>query len=154
MFDDFFNIPEKPFFTDAEISEQQKPYTVRLKSSDGQAHDITMPLCMWDWLLVLSQLGRSPGVFLNSALEWKKQSNLQDEIGSIFSLYLAELVRLGNKTADYYGTPLGYSHDIIMKYINAESHKYYDELRGLQWRIQNKIYPIMPPPFPSNPDMV
>ncbi len=145
--------PVKPFFSNAQISEQQKPFTACLKDSSGQIYEITMSLCLWDWFLVRTHTTSSLTGALDHILMWRKRRKSEQDISSLFALYTAEIIRLTdpNGTNNY----SSFNHDRIMEYLQAESHKYYNELEDLQWRIDGKkTYPIMPPPFPSNPDIL
>jgi len=80
---------------------------------------------------------------------------LKEPVGDILALYVAEWIRLPYKIGQQKNCDFDYNHERVMMYLNSKSHSYYDELDGLKWRINGKkTYPIPPPPFPSNPDII
>lgn len=144
--------PVKPVFSDAEITAQQSLFTANLKDSSGNTHEITMPLCLWDWFLVNTHTGLSLTGALDHIQVWRQRRGSKLDISSLFAIYTAELVRLTDPNED--NNRSSFNHDRVMEYLSADSHRFYDDLPDLQWRIRDKVYPIMPPPFPGNPDIL
>lgn len=145
----------KPKFTDAQIEEQQRLFTACLKDGKGNIHEITVPLCIWDWFLIITHSGTSLTGALDHVQVWRKRRRSKDDINSLFAMFISELIRMADEQDALSSDSLDYNHLRVQTYLEAESHSRYDELQDLQWRIDGKkTYPIIPPPFPNNPDIL
>lgn len=142
-------LPEKPFLTEAEIEEQLQELTVGLKDSKGTAHNITMPICMWHWFLILTWDGHKPQSFLDNVIASRDDIEPEQDLSIVFSECLTELVRLSDpRLDDPCYTDANYYR--FMDYKESNTHPYYDELVDLQPLFDHKVkYPVMPPFFPK-----
>lgn len=147
--------PKRPIFKDIEITEQQRLFTARLKDNDDNVYPVTMQLCLWDWFLALTHYNIPLTHPIDRALTWKKSRGSKLDIDCLIPLYLAEHIYCSDDDDASDGWWFDYNHKRVMAYLEADSHRFYDDLEDLHWRIDGqKTYPMMPPPYPRNHDIL
>lgn len=143
MLDDFYNLPEPAFLSEAEIEKQLEPLTVKLSDTGGNTHVITASVGIWEWFLILTQSLFFPEEVVESVLSWQEKYEPGQDIGSVFTTFISSIVNHEKII-----------HDILIKkYQDADGHRYYDRLTGLHDRINNKLaYPVAA--YPADPELL
>lgn len=148
--------PEIPDLTETEIEEQQKPFTVNLKGSDGEIYPITMPLGTWDmFLAIFFTIETSLPSLVSEVKDLLNKNPFYKTESDIFIQYISELyiVAFPSEEDKIFGWDA--NQDKILRYLSSEGHGLYDQLEELQWRIDNKPRYIIPSQsFPDNPKIL
>lgn len=156
MMDQVMIKPEIPFLTETEIEEQLQPFTVNIKDADDKQHPITMPLGMWDMYLAITHgIETTTQQLILDAQEFLKECSSDKTLSDVIIQYISELYRRSYPTEEDKVFGWDANHDRIMHYISSDGHNMYDQLKELQWRIDNKPKYIIPPHiFPTQAELI
>ena len=83
------------FMTEAQIEKELERFSVPLKDSYGNTHEIEAAGISWDWYLIITHDPEfSTEMIMDDVIEWQKTEHPNQELSFLFEEYIANLVHI------------------------------------------------------------
>lgn len=79
--------------TEAQIEKELERFSVPLKDSHGNSHNIEAAGISWDWYLIITHDPDFPSEgIMDDVLEWQKTEHPSQDLSYLFEEYIANIV--------------------------------------------------------------